>query len=52
MWLAMSNARRTGTIGAAMLIAGIAALARWWRGRAIAASRPEVAVQAADPTLA
>lgn len=40
-----------GTIGAAMLIAGIAALARWWRERAVAAGRVEVMDPTADPTL-
>jgi len=40
-----------GTIGAAMLIAGIAALARWWRGRSVASSRAEVVVPTADPML-
>jgi hypothetical protein len=40
-----------GTIGAAMLIAGIAALARWWRGRVDAAGRAEVVVPTADRML-
>ncbi len=40
-----------GTIGAAMLIAGIATLARWWRVRAVAAGRVEVMDPTADPTL-
>jgi hypothetical protein len=39
------------TIGAAMLIAGVAALARSWRGRAVAAGRAEVEVPTADPML-
>jgi hypothetical protein len=39
-----------GTIGAAMLIAGVATLARWWRGAATA-SRSEVIAPTADPTL-
>lgn len=40
-----------GTIGAAILIAGIAASARRWRGRAVAAIRTEGMVPTADPTL-
>ena len=40
-----------GTIGAAMLIAGIAALARWWPGRSVAPGRAEVMDPTADPTL-
>ncbi len=40
-----------GTIGAAMLIAGVATLVRWWWGRAAAASRVEVIAPTADPTL-
>jgi hypothetical protein len=40
-----------GTIGAAMLFAGAAAFARRWRGRAVSASRAEVIVPTADPTL-
>lgn len=40
-----------GTIGAAMLIAGVAALVRWWRGRAIAPSSPGVVAPTTDPTL-
>ncbi len=40
-----------GTIGAAMLIAGVATLVRWWRGRGVAASRAEVVVPSARPTL-
>jgi hypothetical protein len=40
-----------GTIGAGMLIAGIAALVPWWRGRAVAASA-EIAAPTVDPTLA
>jgi len=40
-----------GTIGAAMLIAGIVALARWWQGRTIAADHVEVMDPTADPTL-
>jgi hypothetical protein len=40
-----------GTIGAAMLIAGVATLARWWRGRPAAASRVEIIAPTADPTL-
>jgi hypothetical protein len=39
------------TIGAAMLIAGVAALVRWWRDRAVAPSRAGVVVPTADPTL-
>ena len=40
-----------GTIGAAMLMAGVATLARWWWGRAAAASRVEIIPPTADPTL-
>ena len=40
-----------GTIGAAMLIAGIAALARWWRGRTVAAGGAEVMDPTADRML-
>jgi hypothetical protein len=40
-----------GTIGAAMLIAGVAALLQWWRGRAVAEGRPEAVVPTADPML-
>jgi hypothetical protein len=40
-----------GTIGAAMLIAGVAALVRRWRGRAVAEGRPEAVVPNADPML-
>jgi hypothetical protein len=46
-----SGLNAVGTIGAGMLIAGIAALARWWRGRDVAAGRVEVMDPAADPTL-
>lgn len=40
-----------GTIGAGMLIAGIAALVRWWQARAVAAGSVEVTDPTADPTL-
>jgi hypothetical protein len=40
-----------GTIGAGMLIAGIAALTRWWRGRAVAADHVEVMDPTAGQTL-
>ncbi len=40
-----------GTIGAGMLIAGIAALVRWWRGRAVVARRDATAVPTSDPVL-
>jgi hypothetical protein len=40
-----------GTIGAGMLIAGIAALVPWWRGRTVAAGATETAVVTADPVL-
>ncbi|MCJ7709956.1 MAG: hypothetical protein MUQ32_03915 [Chloroflexi bacterium] len=46
-----SSLNDVGTIGAGMLIAGIATLARWWRGRAVAAGRVEVMDPGADPTL-
>ncbi len=39
------------TIGAGMLIAGIATLARWWRVRAVAAGPVEVMDATADPAL-
>lgn len=39
------------TIGAGMLIAGLAALARWWRVRAVAAGSAEVMDPTADPML-
>lgn len=40
-----------GTISAAMLIGGLAALGRWSQGRAVVASHAEVGVPAADPKL-
>jgi uncharacterized membrane protein len=40
-----------GTIGAGMLIAGIAALARWSRWRSVAMNAAEGRIPAADPTL-
>jgi hypothetical protein len=39
------------TIAAGMLIAGVAALVRWWRGRVIVESRAEDVVPTADPML-
>jgi hypothetical protein len=39
-----------GTIGAAMLIAGVASIVPWWRGRAGAASRATVVAPTADLT--
>ena len=50
-WSTGGTLNDVATIGAGMLIAGIAALARWWRGRAVAARRVEVAVPTADSTL-
>ncbi len=38
------------TIGAAMLIAGVATLVRWWRGRADAPSHAQDVVPTAEPT--
>ena len=38
------------TIGAAMLIAGVATLVRSWRHRAVAPSRAQVLVPSAEPT--
>jgi hypothetical protein len=40
-----------GTISAAMLIGGVTALARSWRGRAVAVDRAEAVVATADPML-
>lgn len=40
-----------GTISAAMLIGGVAALARSWRGRVVPVGQAEVAVPTADPML-
>ena len=40
-----------GTIGAGILIAGIAALVGWWRGRAVAARRAAIADPTPDPVL-
>jgi hypothetical protein len=39
------------TIGAGMMIAGLAALARWLRGRAASASRVEAVASTPSPTL-
>ncbi len=41
-----SSVNDVGTVGAGMLLGGSATIARWWRGRALAASRMEVG----DPT--
>jgi hypothetical protein len=52
IWLSTTGQlNAVATIGAGMLLAGIAALVRWWRGRAAAASRAEIPAQAVDPTL-
>jgi hypothetical protein len=40
-----------GTIAAGMLIAGVATLARWWRGRAVAPGRTEVIDPATGSSL-
>lgn len=40
-----------GTISAAMLIGGVAALARSWRGRVVPVDHAEVGVPTADPML-
>lgn len=50
-WSTGGSLNDVATIGAGMLIAGLAALARWWRGRAVVADRVEVVVPAAHPTL-
>jgi hypothetical protein len=50
-WSTGGSLNDVATIGAGMLIAGLAALARWWRGRAIAAGSPEVVGPAARLTL-
>jgi len=50
-WSTGGSLNDVATIGAGMLIAGLAALARWWRGRAVAADRVEVMVPAAGSTL-
>ena len=39
-----------GTIGAAMLISGVVALVRQWRGRGVAEGRAEVVAPEVDPT--
>jgi hypothetical protein len=51
IWLSTTGQlNAVATIGAGMLIAGIAALVPWWRGRA-AASRVDVAVPTAEAVL-
>lgn len=45
-----SSLNAVGTIGAAMLISGVVALVRQWRGRAVAEGRTEAVAPEVDPT--
>ncbi len=50
-WSTGGSLNDVATVGAGMLIVGIATLARWWRDRAVAAGRVEVMDPTADPAL-
>lgn len=47
----MGKLNAVGTIGAGMLIAGIAALRPWWRGRTVAAGPTETVTRTLEPTI-
>ena len=47
----MGQLNAVGTIGAGMLIAGVAALRPWWRGRTVAAGPTETVTRTLEPTI-